>query len=380
MASWDTGYGDFEMVPDLETLRLVPWLPHGAGDGRRRRATTGAKSSPRRARSCRRSTSAPHEMGYTPMSPPSSSSSSSGTATRRPGRRTSTTSRRRSPTSSTTTPRDDDGRAVHRADPPRDARGRDAGRVLEGRGLYGQHEINFRYADAVTSADRHAIYKNGAKEIAFQDGISATFMAKSSEKDIGSSCHIHSRLVDDERQERLRRRRRGDRLFRHFLGGQRACMGELALLVAPSINSYKRYAPRAGRRPRSPGAATTAPAASGSSATAQSRRVECRIPGADVNPYLALRGADRRRPPRDRERSTAGAGARGQRLRGRQAEAFPSTLREAVDLWEGSDFARKAFGDEVGDHYLNYGRTESGLRGGRHRLGALPHVRARLTT
>ena len=82
----------------------------------------------------------------------------------------------------------------------------------KGEAWYGQHEVNTRYADAVTSADRHTIYKNGVKEIAFLNGISATFMAKPSEKDIGSSCHVHSSLVGDGRQERLRRRqRRGDR-------------------------------------------------------------------------------------------------------------------------------------------------------------------------
>ena len=157
----------------------------------------------------------------------------------------------------------------------------------KGEAWNGQHELNMRYADAVTSADRHTIYKNGAKEIAFLNGVSATFMAKPSEKDIGSSCHIHSSLVADgdgtsvfvdDGQE--------TDVFRHYLGGLRARIRELALFMAPAINSYKRYATESwaptsiswGRDNRTCGFRIVG--------HDQSRRVECRIPGADVNPYL----------------------------------------------------------------------------------------------
>ena len=112
----------------------------------------------------------------------------------------------------------------------------------KGEAWYGQHEVNTRYADAVTSADRHTIYKNGVKEIAFLNGISATFMAKPSEKDIGSSCHVHSSLVDDDGKSVFVDGDEETDVFRHYLGGQRAHIRELALFVAPSINSYKRYA------------------------------------------------------------------------------------------------------------------------------------------
>src|SRR2546430_5495624 len=107
---------------------------------------------------------------------------------------------------------------------------------------YGQHEVNFRYSDAVTAADRHTIYKNGAKEIAFLHDISASFMAKPSEKDIGSSCHIHSSLVGDDGKSAFVEGEEETDTFMHFLGGQPAHIRELALVVAPSINSYKRYA------------------------------------------------------------------------------------------------------------------------------------------
>jgi len=231
----------------------------------------------------------------------------------------------------------------------------------KGEAWYGQHEVNFRYADAVTSADRHTIYKNGAKEIAFLHDISASFMAKPSEKDIGSSCHIHTSLLDTGDKNAFVDGHEETDVFRHFLGGQLAHIRELALFVAPSINSYKRYAAESwaptsvswGRDNRTCGFRIVG--------HGQSRRVECRIPGADANPYLAfaallgagLDGIENGTDP--------GPELKGNAYEAGEAEAFPSTLREAVDLWGGSDFARTTFGDAVHKHYLNYGRTEQRL-------------------
>jgi glutamine synthetase len=232
----------------------------------------------------------------------------------------------------------------------------------KGEAWYGQHEVNFRYADAVTAADRHTIYKNGVKEIAFLNEISASFMAKPSEDDIGSSCHLHQSLVDedgksvfvdDEGQE--------TDAFMHFIGGMRNHARELALFVAPAINSYKRYAAESwaptsvswGRDNRTCGFRVVG--------HDQSRRVECRIPGADANPYLAfaallaagLDGIEKGTDP--------GPELKGNAYEAGEAEAFPSSLREAVSLWEKSDFAKQAFGDAVHKHYLNYGQLEQGL-------------------
>ena len=230
----------------------------------------------------------------------------------------------------------------------------------KGEAWYGQHELNFRYADAVTSADRHSIYKNGVKEIAFLSGVSATFMAKPSEKDIGSSCHIHSSLVDAGGTSVFVNGHDETDIFRHYLGGMRARLRELALFIAPSVNSYKRYAAESwaptsiawGRDNRTAGFRIVG--------DGQSRRVECRIPGADVNPYLGyaallaagLDGIENETDPVPLVGNAYEAG---------KAEPFPSTLREAVDLWEGSEFARGAFGEAVWRHYLNYGRTEQRL-------------------
>jgi glutamine synthetase len=232
----------------------------------------------------------------------------------------------------------------------------------KGEAWYGQHEVNFRYADAVTSADRHTIYKNGVKEIAFLNEISASFMAKPSEKDIGSSCHIHSSLVgDDDKSAFVDGDGEETDVFRHFLGGMRAHIRELALFVAPAINSYKRYAAESwaptsvswGRDNRTCGFRIVG--------HDQSRRIECRIPGADVNPYLGyaallaagLDGIERGTDP--------GPELKGNAYEAAGAEAFPSSLREAVDLWENSEFAKVAFGESLHKHYLNYGRLEQGV-------------------
>jgi glutamine synthetase len=232
----------------------------------------------------------------------------------------------------------------------------------KGEAWYGQHELNMRYADAVTSADRHTIYKNGAKEIAARNGISATFMAKPSEKDIGSSCHIHMSLAD--RQGAANTFVDGHEetdTFRHFLGGLRAHIREVALFVAPSINSYKRYASESwaptsvswGRDNRTCGFRIVG--------HDQSTRIECRIPGADVNPYLGyaamlaagLDGIENRLDP--------GPELIGNAYEAGAAEAFPSTLREALANWEGSAFVKNAFGEDVWKHYVNYGQTEQRL-------------------
>jgi glutamine synthetase len=229
----------------------------------------------------------------------------------------------------------------------------------KGEAWYGQHEINFRYADAVTSADRHTIYKNGVKEIAFLNGISATFMAKTSEKDIGSSCHVHSSLVDpDGNSVFVDAEGRETDTFRHYLGGMRYRIRDLALMIAPSINSYKRYAAESwaptsiswGRDNRTCGFRVVG--------HGSSRRVECRIPGADMNPYLGIAALLAAGLDGISNQTDPGPELVGNAYEAGEAEPFPSALREALELWEESEFVRGAFGAEVQAHYLNYGRYE----------------------
>jgi glutamine synthetase len=220
----------------------------------------------------------------------------------------------------------------------------------------GQHEINFRYEDALTAADNHTVYKNGAKEIAHLNGCAITFMAKPDHTWIGNSCHIHSSLWRGEESAFAGE----SALFRHYLAGQIACGRELAVFFAPNINSYKRFAASSwapttlawGRDNRTCGFRIVGHGAG--------LRVESRIPGGDVNPYLAfaaviaagLHGIEHELEP---------APALDGNAYESDAERFPSTLREAIAaLTEGST-ARAAFGDDVVDHYLNYARTEQEL-------------------
>jgi glutamine synthetase len=218
---------------------------------------------------------------------------------------------------------------------------------------FGQHEINFRFSDALSTADDHVIYKTGAKEIAAQEGKSITFIAKFNEHE-GNSCHIHCSLQTDKGDSVFAADRA---VFDRFVAGQIACMRELSLLFAPHVNSYKRFAKGS--------FAPTAVAWGKDNRTCSLRvvghgealRVENRLPGADVNPYLALsamiaaglHGIDNELPLEPA-------------LEGNAYESdkphVPSTMYAARDLFAESEVAREAFGQEVVDHYLNRARIE----------------------
>jgi glutamine synthetase len=220
----------------------------------------------------------------------------------------------------------------------------------------GQQEINFRFSDALTMADNHVVYKNGAKEIAYLHGCSITFMAKPFEDWIGNSCHIHSSLFRGDAPAFAD----DDALFGQWLAGQIACARELAVFFAPTVNSYKRFA--AGSW------APTTLAWGNDNRTCgyrvvghgKARRVESRIPGGDVNPYLAFAALIASGLHGIEQGLEAPAPLQGNAYES-DAERFPSTLREAIAALEGGTTARAAFGDQVVDHYLNYARTEQGL-------------------
>ncbi|MGW8886909.1 glutamine synthetase family protein [Streptomyces sp. NPDC055749] len=221
----------------------------------------------------------------------------------------------------------------------------------------GQHEIVFRYDEALVTCDQHAIYKTGSKEIAAQEGVALTFMAKFNERE-GNSCHIHLSLQDADGRS-VMAGENGDMspLMRHFLAGQLAALREFSLLYAPNINSYKRFQPGS--------FAPTAVAWGHDNRTCslrvvghgRSMRFENRLPGGDVNPYLAvaglvaagLHGIERKLELPDACDGNAYTG---------DYEHVPTTLRDAAALWEGSEAARAAFGDEVVDHYRNMARVE----------------------
>ncbi len=165
----------------------------------------------------------------------------------------------------------------------------------------GQHEIAFRYNDVVTTCDNHSIYKTGAKEIAAQEGMSLTFMAKPNQRE-GNSCHIHLSFRSAAGEAIMA----GDgphglsTLGEHFLAGQLAAMRELTLAYAPNINSYKRFVPGSFAPTAIRWGVDNRTCALRLVGRGHSLRAENRTPGGDVNPYLAVAAHDRRRPGRDR--------------------------------------------------------------------------------
>jgi glutamine synthetase len=359
MSSWDTGYGDFVLDPDLSTLRVVPWHPATALVMADVRWEDGAPvvASPRQI--LRAQLERLEERGWRAMV---------GTELELMVFQDSY---------------EDAWRAAYRDLTPANQYNADysllatariepllrrirnsmagAGMVVEsakGECNLGQHEIAFRYADALTTCDNHTIYKSGAKEIAAQEGMALTFMAKFDERE-GNSCHVHFSLRDGSDAPVLA----GDRphgfstVMEHFLAGQLACQRELALLFAPNVNSYKRYQPGS--------FAPTAVAWGLDNRTCALRvvghgsslRFEHRVPGGDVNPYLAvagliaagLHGVENELP------LEPPCGTNAYDLKGARV---PTTLREAAELWATSAVARGAFGDDVVEHYSNMARVE----------------------
>ncbi|HSO97772.1 MAG TPA: glutamine synthetase family protein, partial [Solirubrobacteraceae bacterium] len=218
---------------------------------------------------------------------------------------------------------------------------------------FGQHEINFRYEDALRAADQHVIYKNAAKEIADQEAVAISFMAKFNERE-GSSCHIHFSIADADGPLFERDRP----TFESFLAGQLACLRELTLLLAPNINSYKRFA--AGSF------APTTVAWAHDNRTCALRvighgpalRFENRAGGSDLNPYLALsaliaaglHGVEQQLPLEPEFKGNAYLATEHPRL--------PTTLREARELFAASAVAQAALGEEVVAHYVHAADVE----------------------
>jgi glutamine synthetase len=226
----------------------------------------------------------------------------------------------------------------------------------------GQHEINLIYADACEMADRNTIYKNAAKEIAESHGRSLTFMAKYAMDEVGSSCHVHSSLWDLEGEESVmwdeQQPHHLSETFKHWLGGLVHCSRELTLLFAPTVNSYKRFQPDSW--------APTAIAWGVDNRTCglrvvghgQGHRVESRIPGADVNSYLAFAGVIAAGLYGIEHQLDPGEPFVGNAYVDPTVEHIPSTLVEAIELFRTSKVAEEAFGAEVRDHVLNSAEQE----------------------
>lgn len=229
---------------------------------------------------------------------------------------------------------------------------------------HGQHELNIRYADALTMADRHVIFKQCMKELADRLGFSVTFMAKPApDAAAGSSSHIHLSLWKDGANAFVGSQSLGpvqgvSDTFRWFLGGWMAHTSEVMVFYAPTINSYKRYIDFSWAPTRIAWSYDNRTAGFRVVGKGNSLRIECRIPGADCNPYLAYAAAlasgldgiaNQIEPPNIFEGDIYSA---------QHLPRVPYTLEHAVDIFSNSAFAKQAFGDDVVDHYSHFFRTE----------------------
>ena len=217
----------------------------------------------------------------------------------------------------------------------------------------GQHEINFAYGPALQTADEHSIYKNGAKEIAAQEGMAITYMAKFDERE-GSSCHIHLSL---RREDGTPLFADDQQAFDRFVAGQLACMREMTLFFAPNINSYKRYAEGTSPRPRSPGARTTAPARCARSATGRAAG-SSRASRAPTSTRTSRCRADRRGPARHGRRSSSSS------PRSRATPTCPTSRASRARCATPRRCSARArsrarpSARRSSAHYLNYARVE----------------------
>ncbi len=355
-ASWDQGYGDVHIVPDLTTLRIADWLDGTAlvlcdvHDARTHELVSVAPRTVLRRQVDRAAATgltamAATELEYFLFSTTYRDAARSGYAELEPagwyledyqllqGARTE-------PFHAAVR------RHLNRSGVPVES--------SKGEWGLGQHELNVRYTDALAMADRHVVYKQCLKETADRDGYAVTFMAKPHSDRAGSSCHVHISLW------------RGDA---NAFAGESAELGwfvagclehaaDLTVLFAPTVNSYKRYVDGSWAPTRLAWSRDNRTSGFRLVGTGDSVRVECRIPGADCNPYLALAGllaagldgiARQVEPPPLFVGDVYAA---------RELPHLPATLHEATDLFERSGFAREALGDDVVDHYTHFFRTE----------------------
>ncbi|HYJ50673.1 MAG TPA: glutamine synthetase family protein [Microbacterium sp.] len=359
MSSWEKGYGDMMLLSDPETLRRIPWMNGTAliiadlgwesGDP--------VAQSPRAILKHQRDRLA--ERGLTAYA---------GTELEfivfDDTYRAAWAKGYRDLKASTDYNVDYDLLASGRLEPLL----RDIRRGMDGAGMYcegvkgecnlGQQEIAFRYAEVLETADQHTIYKSGAKEIAEQHGKSLTFMAKFNERE-GNSCHIHLSVRGEDGTPVMA----GDGPYgfspfmEHWIAGILATLREFTLLYAPTINSYKRYQKGTFAPTGVAWGLDNRTCALRVIGHGQSLRPENRVPGGDVNPYLAisaiiaggLHGVENELPMPEPLAGNAYSSA---------VDHLPTTLRESARLFEESEIARAAFGDDMVEHYLNQARIE----------------------
>jgi glutamine synthetase len=365
VANWEKGYGDFVMKPDLTTLRWIPWLPATAlvlCDVLDHLTHEALAHSPRamlrkqiaRLAAMNMSSLFASELEFYLFDETYESAQAKGWQDIK-----TAGSYIQDYHVFQTTKEEGVMRAIRNG--------------LQGAGITvenskgewgpGQEEINVRYADPLTMADWHVMLKNGCKEIAYSLGKAVTFMAKWRYDLAGSSSHIHASLWDAAGKTPMFLDPKGEHgmsaLMRHFVAGQIAYAREITWFLAPYINSYKRFQVGTFAPTRAIWSLDNRTAGFRlCGANTKAIRIECRIGGADLNPYLAfaaliasgLAGIEQQL---DLEPAYVGDAYQDKTLR-----EVPKTLREATDLMRGSKMLRAAFGDEVIDHYIHNAEWE----------------------
>lgn len=390
VANWDAGFGDFTLRPDLATLRVIPWQPASALvicdclrhdgsvvaeaprsvlrrqlDGVRRLGLTAVAASELEFYLFNHTYHDAFANGYRDLTPSS-----------------------------------DYRIDYHLMQPTRDEPLMRAIRSgMNGAGIpiesskgewgRGQHEVNFTWAEPIETADRHVIFKQGVRELAQQHGKSISFMAKYAPSDAGSSGHLHFSLWKGTRNAfwdepenrstpnvaRPRPNRTsafrpnlsasgksapypGSQLFRRFLGGLLKYTPELSLFFAPTVNSYKRFQPGSWAPTRMAWAMDNRTTGYRVVGHQNGFRIENRMPGADVNPYLAFAATCAAGLAGVREHIDCGQPYQGNAYLDATLPRVPASLRDAADLLDASRLARAAFGDAVVDFYVRHARIE----------------------
>lgn len=360
VANWDAGFGDFAFRPDLSTLRVLPWQPGAAlvfcdlakDDGslvaeaprsvlKRQLDLLAAKGLTCYCAS---------ELEFYLFNQTYHSAFTGGYRDLQPA--------------------SDYRIDYHLMQPTRDEplmrairNGMTAARVpiesSKGEWGRGQHEINFTYAEPLAMADMHVLFKQGLKEITEQQGKAVTFMAKYSPAEAGSSCHIHISLWKGGQNLFWDAKSRAEsRLGRHFLAGLMKYAPELCLFCAPTINSYKRYQPGSWAPTRMAWATDNRTVGFRVVGHGTAFRIENRMPGADANPYLAFAAMIAAGMAGVEEELECGEEYRGNAYIDPKLARLSGSLRDAVELFDRSKFARAAFGDPVVDFYVHHARIE----------------------
>lgn len=223
----------------------------------------------------------------------------------------------------------------------------------------GQHELNIRYTHVLEMADRHTVMKHAMKELADSMGLSVTFMAKPTGDEAGSSGHLHLSLWDAEAGTNVFDSGAAESdTFRWFLGGWMAHVEDFMVCYAPTINSYKRYVDGSWAPTRVAWSRDNRTAGFRIVGSGPSLRIENRIPGADCNPYLAYAATLASGVAGIEQRIEPPPAFDGDVYQAEHLPSVPRTLEHAIDRFAASEAARAAFGDEVVDHYAHFHRVE----------------------